>query len=86
MLTRRDFISELAFAGAAMSPMAMLPAGIFAPGRMCARAAVVSIHMEQPYIDATGKELPYLPPDGLCAGAPVAHLSETEFRRYFAYL
>ncbi|MDR3720987.1 MAG: twin-arginine translocation signal domain-containing protein [Candidatus Acidoferrales bacterium] len=86
MLTRRDFIAELAFAGAAMAPIAMLPEGILAPGQMGARAAVVSIHMEQPYIDATGRALPYLPPDGLCAGAPVAHLSETEFRRRFVYL
>ena len=86
MLTRRDFISELAFAGAAMAPMAMLPAGIFGPGPMCARAAVVSIHMDQPYLDTTGRALPYVPPNGVRAGAPVAHLSEAEFHRYFAYL
>ena len=58
MLTRRDFIAELAFAGAAMAPIAMLPAGIFGPGPMCARAAVVSIHMDQPYLDTTGRALP----------------------------
>jgi hypothetical protein len=82
MLTRRDFMGELVAAGAAMATM---PSNVFAampPGR----TAVVSIHLDQPYMDATGRELPYLPPDGVRAGAPVAHLSETEFRRHFAYL
>jgi len=82
MLKRRDFISELAVAGVAM---AMMPADIFAVAPR-ARTAIVSIHMDQPYIDATGRELPYLPPDGVRAGMPVAHLSETEFRRRFVYL
>jgi hypothetical protein len=86
MLTRRDFIAELAVASAAMATMVMAPAEIFASGQTGARAAIVSIHMDQPYIDATGRALPYLPPDGVRAGAPVAHLSETEFRRRFAYL
>ena len=86
MLTRRDFISELAFAGAAMAPMAMLPAGIFAAVPAVRTAAVVSIHMDQPYLDTTGRAFPYVPPNGVRAGAPVAHLSEAEFRRRFAYL
>ncbi|MGA2509423.1 MAG: twin-arginine translocation signal domain-containing protein [Candidatus Acidiferrales bacterium] len=86
MLTRRDFMAELAAASAAMATMAMAPARIFVPAPMGARAAVVSIHMDQLYIDASGRALPYLPPDGVRAGAPVAHLSEAEFRRRFVYL
>ena len=86
MLTRRDFMAELAAASAAMATMAMAPARIFAPAPTGARAAVVSIHMDQLYIDASGRALPYLPPDGVRAGAPVAHLSEAEFRRRFVYL
>jgi hypothetical protein len=50
------------------------------------KAAVVSIHMDQPYLDLTGRALPYLPPPGLRAGAPLADLSEAEFRRRFVYL
>jgi hypothetical protein len=88
MLTRRDFMGELAVAGAAVTAT---PANVFAaiPGVRTAVAsihAVVSIHMDQPYLDATGRELPYLPPDGVRAGMPVAHLSETEFRWRFVYL
>jgi hypothetical protein len=82
MLTRRDFMAEMAVAGAAIAAM---PANIFGAVPWV-RNAVVSIHLDQPYIDATGKELPYLPPNGVRAGMPVAHLSETEFRRRFVYL
>ncbi len=86
MLTRRDFISELAFAGAAMAPMAMLPAGIFAAGASGARAPSCRFTWTNRISTRPGRALPYLPPDGLRAGAPVAHLSETEFRRRFVYL
>jgi hypothetical protein len=85
MLTRRDFMAELAVTGAAMAAMAMAPAKIVA-AMPRTQAAVVSIHMDQPYLDATGRELPYLPPAGVRAGMAVAHLSETEFRRRFPYL
>jgi len=82
MLTRREFVAQLAVAGAAV---AALPAKIDAcmPG---ARSPVVSIHMDQPYLDVTGRAVPYLPPAGLRGAAPVAHLSETEFRSRFVYL
>jgi hypothetical protein len=82
MLTRRDFMAELAVGGAAIAAM---PANVFAAVPRL-RTAVVSIHLDQPYIDATGRAMPYLPPDGVRAGMPVAHLSETEFRRRFVYL
>ncbi len=75
-------MSECAVAGAAMAAM---PANVFA-AMPHARSAVISIHMDQLYIDATGRALPYLPPDGMRGGMPVAHLSETEFRRRFVYL
>jgi hypothetical protein len=82
MLTRRDFMAELAAAGAAIG---IMPPGVLAAISR-ARSVVVSIHMDQPYIDETGRALPYLPPDGLRAGASVAELSESEFRRRFVYL
>ena len=82
MLTRREFIAECAVAGAAM---AVMPVSVFA-AMPRARSAVIAIHMDQPYVDATGRALPYLPPDGMRGGLAVAHLSETEFRRRFVYL
>jgi hypothetical protein len=84
MLTRRDFVAELA--GAAIVAALPMPAKFFASAPTSGRPTVVSIHLDQPYIDATGRALPYLPPDGVRSGAPVAHLSEAEFRRRFVYL
>lgn len=85
MLTRRGFIASVAGAGAAIA------AASIAPVEMCAVAArargpVVSIHMDQPYIDPTGSAIPYRPPDGLRSAAPVAGLSEAEFRSRQVYL
>jgi hypothetical protein len=82
MLTRRNFMAECAAAGAAIAAMS---ANGFA-GMPHARSTVISIHMDQPYVDATGRALPYLPPDGARGGMPVANLSETEFRRRFVNL
>ena len=42
--------------------------------------------MDQPYIDVTGRATPYIPPAGLRSAAPIAHLSELEFRTRFVYL
>jgi hypothetical protein len=86
MLKRRTFMAQLAAAGAAIAVTAVpMPLqAIAAVGRV--KAAVVSIHMDQPYLDPTGRALPYLPPPGLRAGAPLADLSEAEFRRCFVYL
>jgi hypothetical protein len=85
MLTRRDFMAELAVGVAAIGAGSIAPPNAFA-AMPRSRVAVVSIHMDQPYMDATGRELPYLPPHGVRGGMPVAHLGETEFRRHFVYL
>jgi len=81
MVKRREFVAGLA-AGAAIVAM---PAAIW-PAMPRERTAVVSIHMDQPYLDTTGRALPYDPPAGVRGAAPVAHLSETEFRSRFVYL
>ena len=47
------------------------------------RAAVVSFHMDQPYLDQSGAAMPYYPPPGMRSGDAVAHLSEEAFRRSF---
>lgn len=91
MLTRRDFMAECAVAGAAIAAASVSPRPMFAAtprGRAAVVPihAVVSIHMDQPYLDATGTAVPYLPPAGMRSAAPVAHLSETEFRSRHVYL
>lgn len=79
-------MAQLAAAGAAMAATAAPIAVRTLAAMSRAKVAVVSIHMDQTYLDPTGRALPYLPPAGLRAGAPVADLNETEFRRRFVYL
>ena len=86
MLTRRAFIAQLATSGATMAATAVPIPVCVLRALSRAKVAVVSIHMDQPYLDRSGRALPYLPPAGLRAGAPVADLNETEFRRRFVYL
>jgi hypothetical protein len=85
MLTRRDFMAECAVGGAAIAVVSVSPLPIFAATPR-ARGAVVSIHMDQPYLDLTGRAIPYHPPAGMRSAAPIAHLSETEFRSRHVYL
>lgn len=85
MLTRRDFMAECAVAGVAIAGASVSPSPIFAATPRV-QGAVVSIHLDQPYLDATGTAVPYLPPAGMRSAAPVAHLSETEFRSRHVYL
>jgi hypothetical protein len=79
MQTRREFIAGAAAAGAAIVASSLAPAMIFAAPPL-ARPAVVSIHMDQPYIDMTGRAIPYHPPAGARSGDPVAHFTEAQFR------
>jgi hypothetical protein len=41
---------------------------------------VVSFFLDQPYLDMSGVGEPYLPPQGLRGGQPLARLSERELR------
>ena len=41
---------------------------------------VVSFFLDQPYLDPSGVGKPYLPPQGLRGGEPLARLSERELR------
>jgi hypothetical protein len=90
MLTRREFVAKIATSAAALGVAAASPFHALAPRSPAAspspRRPVVSIHMDQPYLDLTGRALPYIPPPGLRGAAPVAHLSELEFRCRFVYL
>ena len=79
MLTRRDFIAELAAASAAIAAVSVAPAAMRAalPG---VRPAVVSFHMDRPYLDATGRAMPYHPPAGARSGDSAGLFSEAQFR------
>ena len=48
---------------------------------------VVSFHLDQPYLDLTGLEMPYVPPAGLRSAAPLAALSEEQvLSRYYGFI
>ena len=48
---------------------------------------VVSFHLDQPYLDLTGLEKPFVPPAGMRSGAPLAALSEEEvFSRFYGFI
>lgn len=48
---------------------------------------VVSFHLDQPYLDVTGLEKPYVPPVGMRSGAPLAALSEEEvLSRFYGFI
>jgi hypothetical protein len=85
MLTRRDFVAKLAVAGAAIGAFSTARGAICAAAPP-ARPAVVSIHMDQPYIDVTGTAMPYRPPSGARSAEPVAHLAEEAFRGAHCYV
>jgi len=88
-LTRRDFMEKLAFVCAALGAGAISggPFSFEPRAASCERrAAVVSFHMDQPYLDTTGTAMPYHPPRGARSAAPVAHLTEEAFRRKHCYV
>jgi hypothetical protein len=87
-LTRRGFLGKLVVAGAAVGGAWLIPDGMSSAAVADSREvgiAVVSFHMDQPYLDTTGKAAPYHPPAGARSAAPVAHLSEEAFRRVQSY-
>jgi len=86
--TRREFVMQTG-AGLALSLVA--PVGYrLSPTtpRQTAIAAmpVVSILLDQPYLDLTGRELPYRPPPGLRSAQPLAELDEQAFRSVFCWI
>lgn len=92
-IKRRDFLSKVAivFAGAAVVWIdggrtllrAVSPALV---ELSCNSTPVVSIHMDRPYLDATGRAVPYYAPIGMRSGEPVAHLTEEAFRSQLCFV
>lgn len=83
-LSRRDFLAFLAGAGAALSWITRLRRD--AAGTIARPQPVVSIHMDQPYLDWTGTAMPYYPPAGVRSGEVLAKLSEESLRLKHCYL
>jgi hypothetical protein len=88
-VTRRTFVRGMAQAGAAFGFIPCARAmGLFeAPhaARISSRElssshAVISFHMDQPYLDASGSALPYNFPAGARSAAPAAGWSEEVLR------
>ena len=64
-----------------------LPNAAIASSAPDAAAPVVSFHLDQPYLDLTGLEKPYVPPSGLRSGAPLAALSEEQvLSRFYGFI
>jgi hypothetical protein len=89
MITRRDFVAKLAVAGAAWGVICLVPgAAIFGnatPDRRKIGREVVSFHMDRPYLDPTGRAMPYHPPRGARSAEHAGRLSEEAFRRIQCY-
>ncbi len=92
--SRRQFLVTVPAAGAAF---ALVPLGRSpqSPGALeqesgtgsGSRSPVVSFHLDQPYLDLTGLEKPYIPPGGMRSGAPLAALSEEEvLSRFYGFI
>ena len=81
--SRREFLVSVPAAGAALALMPSLsisrgPQSPYGSDSPTPSPPVVSFHLDQPYLDLTGLEKPYVPPAGMRSGAPLAALSEEE--------
>jgi hypothetical protein len=75
--TRRDFLLTVPVAGGAI---ALMPSLAITP------VPVVAFHLDQPYVDLTGLEKPYVPPAGMRSGAPLADLGDEAFSRSYFFI
>ena len=60
------------------------PADLESPADL--RTRVVSFHADRPYLDVTGRGVPYVPPQGLRSADVLSGLDETALRRAHPYL
>ena len=49
-------------------------------------APVVSFHLDQPYLDMTGRGVPYIPPPAMRSGQSIADLSDHALHSAYPYL
>jgi hypothetical protein len=87
--TRRQFIGR-ATAGSAVIALAPILTGqalqqvearqVNAAAGVMTRPPVVTILLDQPYLDPTGLSIPYRPPSGLRSGQALAELDDQSIR------
>lgn len=89
--TRRDFCKALAFATAvAAAPLTLSVLPVAARERestspkQATPQPVVSFHLDQPYLDVTGRDVPYRPATGLRSARVIGELSD-EALQYLLY-
>ncbi len=82
-LTRRAFARMVAAAGVAIA--ITVDEVLFSEAMPRGKRAVVSFHMDRPYLDRSGTAVPYHPPAGARSAQFAAQLSEEEFRRSYVY-
>jgi len=93
-LSRRDFLLAMPVAGTALSlpALALTSAGTLSSARVATaslaikNAPIVSFHLDQPYFDLTGLEIPYIPPAGMRSGEPLAALGDEALSRFYGFI
>jgi hypothetical protein len=78
--TRRDFLRSVPLVGGAI---VLLPA---LNGFEVARVPVLSFHLDQPWLDATGMAEAYHPPAGARGAEPLALLDEQTLSRFYGLI
>jgi len=80
-MTRRSLFRALATLASALLGVGFIglfPSTVF---RKENRRAVISFHLDHPYLDWSGTAVPYYPPPGACSAEAVAQLPEEMLRR-----
>lgn len=94
-LSRRNFLGTAGCVSAAValalgtrgaSAGALLISSASRPAVAPALAAILSFHLDQPYIDLSGTAEPFVPPAGARSGAPLAALSDEVLARYYGII
>jgi hypothetical protein len=79
--SRREFLYSIPLAGGALVVGVPLVARLALNG-----VPVVSLHLDQPYLDRTGTAEPYRPPAGLRSGDAIGGMSDMELSRYYGFI
>jgi len=80
-MTRRSLFRALATLASALAGVGfggLFPSTVFRKENRC---AIISFHLDQPYLDWSGTAVPYYPPPGACSAEAVAPLPEEMLRR-----
>jgi hypothetical protein len=81
-ITRRALLGLLTAAGSALVGL-RYPVLVFrAVSEPARRQTIVSFHMDQPYLDRSGRAMPYHPPPGARSAQAAAHFTEEILRRH----